>query len=116
MFRSAADPESPLNPFHPAGDDIRHEGEQLFAEVVRGSRTKVPKDLAAALPGLLWTYSMGMVLYWIHDRSPGRERTRAFVERTVELIATSLALAGNPLLRPFQRRVLELIAALQPRP
>jgi len=113
MFRSAADPDSPLNPFHPAGADIRREGEELFAEVVRGSRTKVPKDLAAALPNLLWTYSMGMVLYWIHDRSPDRERTRAFVERTVDLVAASVKLAANPLLRPFQRRVLDLVRDLQ---
>ncbi|HEX6812960.1 MAG TPA: TetR family transcriptional regulator [Planctomycetota bacterium] len=114
MFRTAADPESPLNPFHAAGAGVRAEGEALFAEVLRGSKPKVPDDLAAELPGLLWTYSMGIVLYWIHDRSPCREQTRAFVEATVDLIATSIKLASNPLLRPLQKKVLELVRKLNP--
>ncbi|HEU4417748.1 MAG TPA: TetR family transcriptional regulator [Planctomycetota bacterium] len=114
MFRTAADPASPLNPFHPAGADTRAEGEALFAEVLRGSRIQVPKELAAELPRLLWTYSMGMVLYWIHDRSPQRARTRAFVEQTADLIASSIKLASNPLLRPLRTKVLGLLHALQP--
>ena len=113
MFRSAADPESPLNPFHAASADIRREGEQLFAEVLRGSRTSAPKALAGELPNLMWTYSMGIVLYWIHDRSPGRARTRALIERSVNLVAASIKLAANPLLRPFQGKVLALVRELQ---
>jgi len=113
MFRSAADPSSPLNPFHPAGDDIRIEGEALFAEVLSGSTTKVPKALAKELPNLLWTYSMGIVLYWIHDSSSGHQKTRHLIEHTVELIATAIKLWSNPLLRPFQRKVLQLIKDLQ---
>ena len=114
MFRTAADPASPLNPFHPAGADTRREGEALFAEVLRGSRTRVPSELAAELPRLLWTYSMGMLLYWIHDRSVGRESTRAFVEQTVDLVATSIKLASNPLLRPLRTKVIELMRRLEP--
>ncbi|MBL8754338.1 MAG: TetR family transcriptional regulator [Planctomycetes bacterium] len=113
MFRSAADPESPLNPFHPAGADIAREGEQLFAEALTGSSTRVPSDLAAELPGLLWTYSMGIVLYWIHDRSPGRRKTHALVDRTVEMIASAIKLASNPLLRPFRKKVVELVRDLR---
>lgn len=113
MFRSAADPDSPLNPFHPAGDDIRREGEQLFAEALEGSSTKIPKSLQGELPNLLWTYSMGIVLYWIHDRSPRREKTRRLIERTTDLCATAIKLSSNPLLRPFQRKVLQLVKDLQ---
>lgn len=113
MFRTAADPESPLNPFHPAGADLAREGEALFAEALAGGATKVPKDLAADLPNLLWTYSMGVVLYWIHDRSPRHQKTVQFVERTVELAATAIRLASNPLLRPFRKQVLELVRGLR---
>jgi AcrR family transcriptional regulator len=113
MFRSAADPESPLNPFHPAGADIAKEGEALFAQALAGSSTRLPKDLAAELPNLLWTYSMGVVLYWIHDRSPQRDRTRRLIERTVDLVTTAIKLAANPLLRPFRRKVLELVRDLR---
>lgn len=113
MFRNAADPKSPLNPFHGASAAIRREGEELFAAVLRGSREKVPKDLAAELPALLWTYSMGIVLYWIHDDSPDRAKTRALIERTADIAATAIKLAGNPLLRPFRRKVLQLVLALR---
>jgi hypothetical protein len=113
MFRSAADPKSPLNPFHPAGEDIRIEGEELFADVLSGSSTKVPAALAKELPNLLWTYSMGIVLYWIHDDSTKHEKTRRLAERSVDLIATAIKLSSNPLLRPFQRKVLQLLKDLQ---
>ncbi|MGK0205403.1 MAG: AcrR family transcriptional regulator [Planctomycetota bacterium] len=113
MFRSAADPNSPLNPFHPAGNDIRIEGEALFADVLTGSSTKVPAALQKELPNLLWTYSMGIVLYWIHDNSNGRQKTRQLIERTVDLAATAIKLSSNPLLRPFQRKVLQLLKDLQ---
>jgi len=112
MFRTAADPESPLNPFHTAGADVRSEGEALFAEVVDGSTAKPPKSLAKDLPGLLWTYSMGVVLYWIHDRSADRDKTRRLIESSTELIATAVKLSSNPLLRPFQRKVLQLVGEL----
>lgn len=116
MFRSAADPVSPLNPFHPAGEDIRRAGEALFAEVVHKSATKVDKALAAELPSLLWTYSMGIVLYWIHDRSEDRAATRRLVKRSVELVTTAIKLASNPLLRPIRRRVLDLLHDLTSTP
>lgn len=114
MFRNAADPRSPLNPFHPAGDTIRREGEALFAEVVNGGRPKPPANLAADLPALLWTYSMGIVLYWIHDHSDNRAQTRAFVERTVDLVGNMVRIAGNPLLRPLRRKALSLFRDLLP--
>ena len=114
MFRVAADPKSPLNPFHAAGAPMRAEGEALFAAVLAGSKLSLPKDLAAELPSLLWTYSMGVVLYWIHDDSKQCARTQRFVEGSVELIATSVKLAANPLLRPLRRQVLDLFRDLRP--
>ncbi|HEX5052291.1 MAG TPA: TetR family transcriptional regulator, partial [Planctomycetota bacterium] len=111
MFRSAADPKSPLNPFHPASATIRSEGEQLFAQVLEG--VKLPKALRHELPALLWTYSMGILLYWIHDDSAGRERTRAMVHHTVDVVVSCIQLAANPLLRPLQRRVLAMLADLR---
>jgi len=112
MFRVAADPKSPLNPFHSAGAGMRTEGEALFAEVLAGSKLKLPKDLAAELPGLLWTYSMGIVLYWIHDDSPGRVRTQRLIEHSCEIVVKCIQLAANPLLRPLKSRTLAMLRDL----
>jgi hypothetical protein len=67
----------------------------------------------AELPGLLWTWHMGIVLFWIHDRSPGRARTWRLMERTVELVARLVQLAGNPLLAPLRKITLRLVRELR---
>src|ERR1044071_2100105 len=70
LFKTAADPGSPLNPFSGESRPVREQATELFAEVVRGSEgLRMPPDLMAELPGLLWTWHMGIVLFWIHDRS-----------------------------------------------
>ncbi|HEX8272180.1 MAG TPA: TetR family transcriptional regulator [Longimicrobiaceae bacterium] len=114
LFRSAADPESPLNPFSDESRPVRAEATELFAEVVRGAEDrKLPADLAAELPELLWTYHMGIILFWIHDRSPGRRRTRRLVERTVDLVDRLVGIAGMAVMRPLRKAVLRLLADLR---
>ena len=113
LFRQAADPSSPLNPFHPAGADIRRDATEVFARVLDGANVKVPKDLAAELPELLWTYSMGIVLFWIHDDSDDCVRTRKLAEHTADIVVKCIKLASNPLLRPVRRRVLDLLRDLR---
>jgi hypothetical protein len=53
---------------------------------------------------------MGIVLFWIHDLSPGRARTYTLVDHTTDLVARTIGLATVPLLRPLRRRVLQLLA------
>ncbi|HET7769713.1 MAG TPA: TetR family transcriptional regulator [Chloroflexota bacterium] len=113
LFKTAADPKSPLSPFSPESSPTRRESTALFAEVLEGSSTRVPADLAIELPNLLWLYMMGIVLFWIHDDSPGRRRTYTLVDHTVELIARAIGLAGNPLLAPLRRRALTLLRELK---
>lgn len=111
LFRTAADPESPLHPLSAESAPVRAQSTALFAEVVRGASAAIPEDLAEELPGLLWLYHMGVVLFWIHDSSPGRARTRRLVEQSVDLIARLVAVASNPLMRPLRKRALALARA-----
>jgi AcrR family transcriptional regulator len=111
MFQGAADPKSPLSPFHGDMAQLRREGEELFARVLEG--TKLPKDIAAELPPLLWTYGMGIVLYWIHDDSADGERTRRLIEHSVDLVVRCVKLAANPLLRPLRQRTLQMLRDLR---
>lgn len=114
LFRTAADPESPLNPFSQESLPARREATEVFAEVVRGAENrKLPRDLAAELPELLWTYHMGIVLFWIHDRSPGRLRTWRLMERTVDLVDRLIGLSTLPLMGPVRKMVLNLLADLR---
>ncbi len=112
LFKAAADPHSPLNPFSRQSGLVRRQAVDLFVEVVEGS-TKPPADpLRERLPQLLWLYEMGIVLFWIHDDSPGCDRTYRLIERTCELIGRLVSLARFPLIRPLVRTSLELLAEI----
>lgn len=113
IFKTAADPRSPLNPFSPDSDPVRRASIALFDQIVDGSKVRVPKDLRAELPYLLWLYHMGIILFWIHDASPGHKRTYRLIDITVELVVKLIALASNPLARPLRKTALRLVAELR---
>lgn len=113
LFRSAADPGSPLNPFGAESQAVRADATRLFADVVAGSKVKVPPDLAKELPDLLWTWHMGIVLFWIHDPSPGARRTRVLTEHMVDIVSKLISVASVPALRPVRKRVLRLLVDLE---
>jgi AcrR family transcriptional regulator len=112
LFKTAADPASPLNPFSQPSEALRRDAVAVFEEVVEGSRLKVDKALRAELPRLLWLYHMGVILFWIHDSSPGCESTYKLVNGSVDLLARLLALSRLPVARGFVRSVLRLTAEL----
>jgi AcrR family transcriptional regulator len=112
LFRTAADPSSPLHPLSPESAPVRDEAIATFAQTLEGTASRIPDDLRADLPRLLWLYHMGIILFWIHDTSRGRKRTRRLVDTTVNLIASLVGLAGNPLLRPVRKRALRLVHEL----
>jgi len=112
LFRIAADPRSPLNPFSAESGPVRREAIRLFAQVVADSDARVRGPLAEALPRLLWLYHMGVLMYWVHDDSPGSTSSFRLVERTVELIVRLVGFAKLPPFRPALRSGLRLLDEL----
>ena len=113
LFKTAADPASPLNPFSAESLPVRQQSTDLFAEMITGGDTRLPAELVAALPNLLWVYHMGIVLYWIHDDSPGCAKSYRLMERSVRLILRLISLFQFPLLRPFLKELLVLVENLR---
>lgn len=109
LFKTAAHPDSPLNPFAEEADPVRQASIRLFDEVIEGSNSRIPRDLRAELPYLLWVYHVGVILFWIHDPSPKQRRTYRLIDHTVELLDQLISLASNPLMRPLRKRALRLI-------
>src|SRR5438477_9690088 len=66
LFKTAADPHSPLNPFAEDSAPVRRDSVKLFVELVRDTKARIPDDLRTELPYLLWLYHMGIILFWIH--------------------------------------------------
>lgn len=113
LFKTAADPRSPLNPFAAQSDPVRQDSIRLFESLVAETKARIPNDLRAELPYLLWLYHMGIILFWIHDRSPEHRRTYQLINQTVDLLDRLISLASNPLMRPVRKRALKLVAELR---
>jgi AcrR family transcriptional regulator len=113
LFRTAADPRSPLNPFSGESAELREQATALMARVIEGSELKLPPDLARELPALLWLYEMAVILFWVHDDSAGFARTLRLIDRTVDLVAKLTKLASNPLLKPLRTSLLKLLVELR---
>lgn len=113
LFRTAADPASPLNPFSAESLPVRRDATALFDRIVEGSDFRPSKDLRPEIANLLWTFHMGVVLFWIFDRSPQRVRTRELIDTTVPMVVRILQLGSNPLLRPFTRKGIAFLRKLR---
>jgi AcrR family transcriptional regulator len=113
FFKFAAEPTSPLSPFSAESAPAREASIDIYREVASGTKLRLPDDVAAELPYLLWLYQMGITLYWVHDRSEDTQRTRLLVERTVPLVARLVALSRSRVLRPLTRDVLALVRELR---
>lgn len=113
LFKTAADPRSPLSPFSAESSPTRDRSVALYDEVLAGSDAKISKDMRAELPELLWIYQMGIVLYWVHDDSPDTARTLVLIDRTVPLVDKLISLARLPVLRPIAKQVIAAIRELR---
>ena len=109
----AADPANPLSPFSNETRHIRERDMQHFATALESTGAPMPKDLAPHLPKLLWLFQMGLILFWIYDRSNKQRRTHVLREKSLMLVVSALKLARFPLMRPLRKRVVELVEAVE---
>ena len=113
FFAVAAEPTSPLNPFSPESATARETSTNIFRDVVAGSEVRGDARVLAELPELLWLAHMGVVLHWVHDRSPGQRRTALLVRRAVPLLDRLVRLSRLRPLRPLAHEVLDLARDLR---
>jgi len=103
------DPLHPLSPFSREGRAIRDHDIDLFAGALTGSKVRLPDDLKMHLPRLLWLYQMGLLLFWVYDRSPKQERTRLLFEKSLSIVVSLIKLSTFPLMRPVRKLVTDLL-------
>jgi len=115
LFRHAADPQNRLSPFSEATRFIRERDQLYFARAIesKSGGVRVAEDLAPYLPRMLWLYQMGLILYWIYDRSPGQRRTQQLREKTLALLISSLSLARFAMLKPLRSRMIGLLDLME---
>jgi AcrR family transcriptional regulator len=109
FYKNAAEPSSPLSPFSKESSPARDASIALYREVAEGSSARIERELRAELPELLWLYSLGIVLFWVHDTSPGCAKTYRVIDATVPLADRLVSLARLPVLRGTVRDVISIV-------
>jgi AcrR family transcriptional regulator len=104
-----ADPAHPLSPFSEQTRDIRERDMLYFERALTETRVRITPDLKPHLPRVLWMYQMGIILFWIYDRSEAQQRTRTLIDKSLAIVVRLIKLAGFPLLRPIRRMVVDLM-------
>jgi len=106
------DPEHPLSPFGKATAPIRERDVSFFARAVEESKLRLPNSILPYLPRLLWLYQMGILLFWVYDRSPHQRQTEILFDKTLRMMVLALKLAEVPLLKPLYRPAGELLRTI----
>ena len=116
LLRYAGDARHPLSFFGDATREHRLQSMAIFASALGDE--SLPDDLARLAPVALWALHMGLLLFFLHDSSPGQRRTVALTAGAIELIVAALKISRLPVLRPLRRRVIALLddAKLIPNP
>ncbi len=112
LVRIGIDPTHRLSPFGKETETMREESIEEFRLALQGSNVRIPKDLQPDLPGLLWLYQMGIILFWIFDDSPKQKRTRTLLDGTLDLIVRLIRLSSLPLMGPVRKRLLNTVRAV----
>lgn len=109
LLRNGADPKHPLSPFSVETKQIRDLDISWFQQVIRQSGVRIPRDLAPHLPGVLWFFQMGVILFWVTDDSTCQRRTEKLFPLACKIVAALVRFSSLPLLRPLRKPLLELI-------
>ncbi|HYX53072.1 MAG TPA: TetR family transcriptional regulator [Candidatus Limnocylindrales bacterium] len=113
LFKHAPDSSDPLSPFSEETRAIRERAFEHMLWAVEGGEVNVPSDLAPHLPRLLWMYQMGLILFWLYDRSTDQKRTQKLMEKSLTLLVGLLKISSLPLTKPLRKMVLELLETVE---
>ena len=101
LFRSIADPSAEASVFGERTRTLRDESILLFDRALSPAPAMAALDASTrrVLVLGLWSLHMGVMLFFIHDTSAKQEKTRALVDRSLDLVVGLLPFA--PQLAPM---------------
>jgi AcrR family transcriptional regulator len=111
LFGAALTPHSGVAVLGPQTADVRERVGRVFALVVAGATDAPRPRHAPDLARVLYVAHLGLLLFWLHDRTPGERATDellAFARDTLGLARPLLALP------PVARTLARLARALEP--
>ena len=109
LLRNGADPKHPLSPFSEETKAIRDADIALFERMLVDCGVRIPRDLQPHLPGVLWFFQMGVILFWVVDESEGQSRTARLLDVSTKSVVSLIRLSSLPLMRPVRKTAIELV-------
>ena len=106
------DPRHPLSPFSSETQAIRDHDIEGFARALGSPGIRLPSDLRPHLPRILWLYQMGLLLFWVYDRSPQQRKTMQLLDGSLAIVALLIRLIGLPFLRGMRKHLVALLETL----
>jgi AcrR family transcriptional regulator len=113
LLRNGADPRHPLSPFSPETKEIRDIDIDWFRRILVDCGMRIPRDLEAHLPGVLWFLQMGVIFFWVIDESQDQARTARLLDLAARSVATLIRVSALPLMRPLRKTALQLIEVVK---
>jgi AcrR family transcriptional regulator len=103
LFRTIGDVTSPVSVFAKETRQLRQRGIRLMRDCV--DVDEVAPDVRAQAALGLWALQLGLVLYFVHDVSPGQARTRQLIEGSVATLVPLAPFLGLPATEPLRARI-----------
>lgn len=108
LFTTAGDPDHLLSPFSTQSKALRDRNIEIYKRVMDTTTSAVPANLRDKLPEMLWMYKMGIILYWIYDRSPRQKKTFQLIDQSSILIGRLIQLSNLPMIKGFSEQVVKM--------
>jgi AcrR family transcriptional regulator len=109
IMRYIGDAEHPLSIFATSTKHLREEAVQTF-KIALGNEP-MSADLRELAPVALWALHMGLLLYFLHDKTQG-ERSNKLASQTLELLLQVFGMLGLPLVQPLIKPMLGKVKKL----
>ena len=92
----ALKPASRLGPFSPKSHQLQTKYLAFVQELVdEAIATGALSPMAWWTPTVFWVYYLGILLFWLHDQSPGKQMTLALLDRSLKIGVAMLAAEGR---------------------
>lgn len=107
LLRYTGNPDHPLSFLGRSTSVIREENMAIFRDALAEER--LPQDMKQTLPLLLWAMQMGILLYFLYDKSKGQLRTHKLTDRALDLTVQMIRAAKFPIFRPLRKQLKNLM-------
>jgi AcrR family transcriptional regulator len=111
LFGAALTPHSELAVLGTRTAEVRRRVSSIFLTVVIAAADAPRRGQAEQLATLLYAAHLGLLLYWLHDRTPGQQATHDLLTFTCEALALIRPVLALP---PVAKILARLAQALTP--